>query len=235
MVKTPEQYFQEQDFHLPTPETGTSDVDFGQNIQGQGSNFTPAEQAFLQKYVGVEGAKSMGLDLSQVSEDLSSLVPDDAPLEDELKDLPSLQIIFFKVQGQTYTIPIEAVTEAIRYEPVVRLPRTPDFIAGVVNLRGRITPLIILEKLICQKSNSRFTKNSFIIVCQRKGMQFGMIVDHIDDMFFVDQKNISWNVESEIGASVECICGIIDHEQKVFGIVSVDKIINHVLESEGTI
>ncbi len=230
MVKTPEQYFQEQDFQLPTQSNGANDVDLGQNSGGQNSSFTAAEQAFLQKYVGVEGAKSMGLDLGTVSEDIYAQIPDLPPLEEELKGLPNLQIIFFKVQNQTYTLPIEAVTEAIRYEPVVRLPMTPDFVAGVINLRGRITPLLILEKIICTHARTHFTKDSFIIICQRKGIQFGMIVDRIEDMFFVDQKHISWNVEAEIGGSVECISGIIEHEQKVFGIVSIDKIIDHVLQ-----
>ncbi len=221
MVKTPEQYFEEQDFNLPSQGEADGIV--------QGSNFTAAEQAFLQKYVGVEGAKSMGLDLSGVEHDLSAHIPTIPPLEEELKHLPSLQIIFFKVQNNTFTIPIEAVTEAIRYTPIIRLPMTPDYIAGIINLRGRVTPVLILEKIICSKANTTFTDGNLIIICQRKGIQFGMIVDRIDDMFFVDQKHISWNVESEIGAHIECICGIIEHEQKIFGIVSIDKIINHVL------
>ncbi len=230
MVKTPEQYFEEQDFNLPSQsEAGNQDA------QGVASdhNFTPAEQAFLQKYVGVEGAKSMGLDLTDVDYDLSQSIPKIPPIEDELRHLPSLQMIFFQVRGGTFTIPIEAVTEAIRYIPIVRLPKTPEFIAGVINLRGRVTPVLILEKLICSTANTTFNRGNFIIICQRKGIQFGMIVDRIDDMFFVEQKRISWNVESEIGAQIECICGILEHEQKIFGIVSVDKIINHVLEVRG--
>ncbi len=230
MVKTPEQYFEEQDFNLPSQ--NETDDQKTQGLAGE-SNFTPAEQAFLQKYVGIEGAKSMGLDLSDVDYDLSQNIPQIPPIEEELKHLPSLQLIFFQVQGKTFTIPIEAVTEAIRYIPIVRLPKTPGFIAGVINLRGRVTPVLILEKLICSSANTAFNHGNFIIVCQRKGIQFGMIVDRIDDMFFVEQKRISWNVESEIGAQIECICGIIEHEKKIFGIVSIDKIINHVLEVRG--
>ncbi len=230
MVRTPEQYFQDQDFHLPGTEK-----DNGQQPQTQeGVSLTAAEQAFLYKYVGLEGAQSMGLDLQLSQQDVLALIPKTPPLEEELKHLPQLQIIFFQLQDQTFTIPIEAVQEVIRYKYPMRLPLSPGFLAGIINLRGRITPLVFMDKLLCGTDATRkISEENFIIVCQRRGIQFGMIIDRVQNMYIIPQKSISWNVEAEIGTSIESICGVLEHDTKMFGIVSVDKIVSHVLQTRG--
>ncbi len=220
MVRTPEQYFEDQDFAAPEP------VKEG--------NITGAEHAFLQKYVGVENAEALGISFNELEAATALQLSYQIPMEEELKTFEHLQMIFFEVCGQVYTIPIEAVQEVIRFTPPMQLPLTPDFMAGVVNLRGRVTPLLHLDQLLgyCGGNTTKL-QDKFIIVCQRKGMQFGMIIDKVRNMFIVKQKEISWNVEFEIGANVQCICGILDHDKKIFGIISTDKIVNHVLQSRG--
>ncbi len=230
MVKTPEQYFQDHDFHLP----GTENLREQSPCSEDCVTLTAAEQAFLFKYVGMESAQSMGLDLQLSQQEMLALIPITPPLEEELKQYQQLQIIFFQLQDQTFTIPVEAVQEVIRYQSPMRLPMSPHFLAGIINLRGRVTPLVFMDKLLFGASNSAHACNEkFIIVCQRRGIQFGMIIDRIENMYIIAQKNISWNVEAEIGASIESICGILEHETKIFGIVSVDKIVNQVLQTRG--
>ncbi len=222
MVRTPEQYFQDQDFALP------------ESIAG--SDLTSAEQAFLFKYVGTEGAKALGFTLDDAyMEEFDKALSSGPTFADELSHLPQLRIIFFQVLGQTYTLPVEAVKEIIKYSQPMQLPLTPHYVAGVINLRGRVTPLIHLQNLLSDQKAGSNNAHKFIIVSQRKGIQFGMIVDKVDNMFVIDQKDISWNIESELGSSVECICGIIEHHKKIFGIISTDKIVNHVLQSRGTL
>ncbi len=221
MVRTPEQYFEDQDFEAPelSPNNG----------------LTSAEHAFLQKYVGVENAEALGISMEELQAAAALQESYQIPLEDELRKMQRLQMIFFEVCGHVYTIPIEAVQEVIRYTTPMHLPMTPSFIAGVINLRGRITPLLHLEKLMGLSNKEKFIKiqDKFIIVCQRKGMQFGVIIDNVNNMTVVKQEEISWNVEFELGTSVECICGILDYEKKIYGILSVDKIVNYVLQSRG--
>ncbi len=211
MVRTPEQYFQEQDFGLPNA--------------GNSSDLTAAEQSFLQKYVGANGASELGITYTE-SGDI--VIPDIPPLEEELKERQTLQMIFFYVQEQLYTIPIEAVQEVIKYVPAIRLPLSPEYMAGVINLRGRVTPLIQLEQLLCL-SYGQVENDTFIIICQRKGMQLGIIVDKIRTMHTVSAADVSWNVEAQIGANAEYLCGILDYNDKIFGVISIDKIIDHIL------
>ncbi len=210
MVKTPEQYFQDQDFGLPNA--------------GQNNDLTAAEHSFLQKYVGVEGANELGIVLGEGGVE----VPNVPPLEDELRDKDHLQMIFFFVQEQLYTIPIEAVQEVIKFMQPMRLPLTPDYMAGIINLRGRVTPLLHLEQMLCV-NHGEVNKESFIVVCQRKGIQLGVIVDKIHTMNTVSKNDISWNVEAQIGSNAEYLCGILDYNDKIYGIVSIDKIVDFIL------
>ncbi len=229
MVKTPEQYFQDQDFALPAGGVEgvlQSEAAINPSIEDK-SSLTPAEQAFLHKYVDAGAAHALGLDIGDETsqEEFFAAMRDIPPLEDKLKLLKTLQMIFFHVQGQLYAVPIEAVQEVVKYMQPMQLPLVPNHIAGVINLRGRVTPLLHLERILCVTCKD-FTSESFIIVSQRKGLQIGIIVDKIQTMKTIMQEQISWNVETQIGAQVDCVSGIIDYNDKIFGIISVDKIVD---------
>ncbi len=225
MVRTPEQYFQDQNFDAPELAINTQ--------------LTSAEQAFLQKYVGIDDAKALGIDFDEALEIPHSSPIPDISLEEELKLQKQLQLIFFHITEHDYTIPIEAVREVIKFTQPMHLPLTPDFIAGVINLRGRVTPLVYMDKLLecsmARKAENSSLHDKFIIICQAKGMQFGLIIDKVQTMCIIKQQDISWNVETQLGASVACICGIVEHGNKIFGIISIDKIVNLVLQSRGTL
>lgn len=217
MVKTPEEYFSGQNFTLAAAPAV--------------SGMTAAEQAFLQKYVGLDNAVAIGIDTATVA-DAPPMPPMPAvppqPLHETLKVASSIQMIFFHLGEQIYTIPMAAVQEVIRAVPPVRLPLAPPHVAGMMNLRGRVTPLLYLEQML---GAGEPQKGGFIIVCTRQGLQVGLIVQKIHNMFTIEQKQIIWNVESQIGTHAEFLCGIIDFEEKVYGIVSIDAIVDHVIKS----
>ncbi len=219
MVKTPEEYFQAQAFDPPTG--------------GKGENLTPAEQAFVSKYMGMEGAKAVGIEIpastdAAVAETV--LNAPKIPLHEELKSEAVIQMVSFYLDSQVYTLPIAAVQEVIRYMPPTSLPLAPDYVAGVINLRGRVTPLLYLDQLITNTKRAH-GEERFIIVCTRHGLQVGLIIDKVHTMYMVEQKQIIWNVESQIGANAEYLCGIVDINDRIFGIVSIDMIVDQVLQS----
>ena len=215
MVRTPEEYFQEQSFEVPEARKGDS--------------LTAAEQAFLHKYVDAEGARSLGVEDAMGGPARPAVVLG-PPLYEALKEAETLQMIFFHVQGQVFTIPIDAVQEVIRYVTPTALPLAPRYVAGVMNLRGRVTPLLHVEQMI-SSTFSGSPSNGFIIICNRHGLQLGLIVERIHNMYTVRQDQIMWNVESQIGANAEFLCGILDYNDKIYGIVSIDMIVEQVIQS----
>jgi purine-binding chemotaxis protein CheW len=221
MNKSPEEYFKEQNFHAD---------------QTERAGFTPAEQAFMDKYVGVDGRSVItGLGLEEktrhpdAAADLHPEMDAEDFLDTMLRSSHELLLVGFFIGGQEFTIPTVAVQEVIRHEPASRLPSAPEFVAGVINLRGRVTPLIHLRDVL-EVSSPRMGEDKFIIVCRRKGIQIGMIIERVHTMYRVRQEDIDWSVEAHIGANVDFISGLLKVREQLVGIVSVDRVITSIIK-----
>jgi len=222
----PEEYLQAQSFASPA--------------SGPATELSNAEQAFINKYVGTDAVRA----LEQERQDPARVLPlpahmpvaangaEEAPctpsLSECLKQAQTIQMVAFYLDAQVYLIPTMAVSEVLRYVPPVLLPMAPDYVAGVINLRGKVTPLLYLENLLTTPRKER-DENRFIIICSYKGLQVGLIFDKVHTMYTFSQDQIMWDVESRIGASAEYICGLVDVNQSILGVVSVDMIIDKVL------
>lgn len=153
----------------------------------------------------------------------------EAYLEETLKLEPEIQMVGFFIGGQEFTIPTAAVQEVIRYMPVAKLPAAPSFVAGVINLRGRVTPLVELRDILEVRSPRR-EENRFIIICRRQGLQVGMLIEKVHTMYRVPQADIEWGIEAHLGVNADCVAGLFKQNEQLVSIVSVDRVIAGVLK-----
>ncbi|MDR2161389.1 MAG: chemotaxis protein CheW [Desulfovibrio sp.] len=219
MSKSPEEYFAEQNF----------------STQTGGGSFSSAERAFLDKYLGVgedEFLHKLGIDGSPVRDaapDLHEEMAGEEPLDKMLRNAPELQMVGFFLGRQEFTIPTVAVQEVIRAMPVSKLPAAPPMVAGVVNLRGKVTPLVHLRELL-EVDSQRLGEDRFIIVCRRQGLQLGMIIERVHTMYRVQQSDIDWGIEAHLGINVDFVAGLLKLRDQLVGIVSVDRIIASIIK-----
>lgn len=215
MVKTPEEYFSALDL---SPASAAP------------AALTDAERAFVEKYVGLEALDR-----------LPAVTPHDAPqaprkpapaqtLRERLQGEARVQMVSFFVQEQLFLLPVAGIQEVLRHIELVKVPLAPSFVAGVINLRGRVTPLILLAGLLTLKSGE-YTERSSIIVCGTEMLQLGLIVDKVHTMHMVEQEKILWNVESKLGESADFLCGVVDLDDHVCGIVAPELITQRLLAS----
>lgn len=105
-----------------------------------------------------------------------------------VKALPesgATQILTFFSAGERYGIPIERVREIIEYGEPTRVPLMPDFILGVINLRGAVVPVIDLSARFGLKRSVIGKKSCIIIVEVHSGEQtltVGVLVDMVCDV-----------------------------------------------------
>ncbi len=99
------------------------------------------------------------------------------------------QLVVFQLSNETYGIEISAVHEIIRMQSITKVPRTPSFVEGVINLRGRIVPVIDLHKRF-ELPLEEETPHSRIIVVEVKGVTVGMIVDSVSEVLRIPQNKI---------------------------------------------
>lgn len=152
-------------------------------------------------------------------------------LLDQLRNESELQMVSFFLGKQEFTVPISAVQEVIRYLAPTKLPVAPPFVTGVVNLRGIVTPIIQLRELLgIAGLEEQEQSDKFIVVCKRHGLQFGLVIDTVHTMYRVPQESIDWAVESHLGVAVQYIFGLMKSDDMLIGIISVDNIVEAILE-----
>ena len=94
----------------------------------------------------------------------------------------------FTLANETYGVDISTVNEIIRMQEITEVPRTPDFVEGVINLRGRIVPVIDLRKRF-NLETSEETQSSRIIVVELNDITVGMIVDSVSEVLRLPKEN----------------------------------------------
>ena len=94
------------------------------------------------------------------------------------------ELITFEVEGQLFGIDIMSIREIRAWTPVTRLPGVPHFVAGVVNLRGTVLPVVDLAARLGWKPTEPTPRHA-IIVIQLDGQARGLIVDAVSDIVTV--------------------------------------------------
>ncbi len=99
------------------------------------------------------------------------------------------QMVMFRLADQNYGVGIDSVYEVIRMEKVTRVPETPDFVEGVINLRGQSIPVVDLARRL-GFAKSVETASSRIIVMDVGSTTAGFIVDEVLEVIHVAGEEI---------------------------------------------
>jgi purine-binding chemotaxis protein CheW len=105
--------------------------------------------------------------------------------EDTLND----RFITFLIDKQMYGIEIRYVTEIIGIQQFTEMPDSPDYIKGIINLRGKIIPVMDMA-LRFSKEPKEYDDRTCIIVADISGMSVGLIVDSVSEVVAIEQENI---------------------------------------------
>ena len=100
-----------------------------------------------------------------------------------------MQLVVFDLDNEEYGVEIGQVREIIKMEEISKIPRAPDYIEGVINLRGQVTTVISLRKKfgLEQKEVDQYTR---IIVAEIDGLTLGITVDAVNEVLKLPTKNI---------------------------------------------
>jgi purine-binding chemotaxis protein CheW len=132
------------------------------------------------------------------------------------------QLVIFDLSGQKYAIPVLKTQEIIKMVDVTPIPRSADFIEGVINLRGRIVPIINLHKRLNLK-RSENTRDTRIIVVEHNETSVGMIVDRVQEVGRYSPDEIE-RPES-IMQENEYISGVVKREDALWLLLQLDRVL----------
>ncbi|OOM74129.1 chemotaxis protein CheW [Clostridium puniceum] len=106
--------------------------------------------------------------------------------EDTQKD----KYLIFSIGKQSYGIDIKYVIEIIGIEPITKVPELPNYVKGVINLRGKIIPVMDI-RLKFKKEAKEYDDKTCIIVVEISNISIGLIIDRVLDVVNIEEKNIS--------------------------------------------
>lgn len=99
------------------------------------------------------------------------------------------ELITFEVSGQIFALDIMAIREIRAWSPVTPMPRVPHYVAGVVNLRGTVLPVVDLAARLGWPATEATPRHA-IIVCHMNGQAQGLIVDSVSDIVTFDSESL---------------------------------------------
>ena len=138
------------------------------------------------------------------------------------------QFLTFELAGEEYGINITRVQEIKGWLPVTRIPNTPDYVSGVLNLRGNIVPIIDMR---CRFNLERveYSPTTVIIVLSvedaHRSRHIGIIVDAVSDVLNVNNEDIKDPPEFGEDINVEFISGLTASNDKMVMILEIDKML----------
>jgi purine-binding chemotaxis protein CheW len=108
-----------------------------------------------------------------------------APEEDTQKD----KFLTFTIGRETYGIDILFVTEIIGMQPITVLPELPDYMKGLINLRGRIIPVMDVRLRFKQAARD-YNERTCIIIVNSGVINLGLIVDAVAEVITIPEQNV---------------------------------------------
>jgi purine-binding chemotaxis protein CheW len=118
-----------------------------------------------------------------------------------------LHVIGFSVGRETFGVPIALVREIVRVPQITAVPNVPDYIVGVINLRGRIVPVIDLRKRLGEKEVG-LSKKSRILVVELADRLVGMIVNSASEVLKIPPSEIEAPPAVAAGGQPNYVTGV---------------------------
>lgn len=105
--------------------------------------------------------------------------------EDTLKG----RFLTFAIGKESYGIEIRYVTEIIGIQPITEVPEMPDYVKGIINLRGKIIPVMDV-RLRFKKSFNEYNDRTCVIVIDIQNISIGLIVDSVSEVISIPETEI---------------------------------------------
>jgi purine-binding chemotaxis protein CheW len=134
----------------------------------------------------------------------------------------------FVLDKESYGLEILKVREIIGMMAITPVPRTPEFVKGVINLRGRIIPVVDLRAKFSLESAESTFQTCIIVVDvkrERETVQMGVTVDEVSDVVDIEPGQVDTTPDFGEGVNTDFILGLGKINSKVVILLDVDKVL----------
>ena len=143
---------------------------------------------------------------------------DDAAQHDEL-----IQLVSFMLADEEYGVEVLKVREIIRMPAITKMPNVPQHVEGIINLRGKVIPIISMRKRFGLMENDS-DSHTRIIIMDVAGSMTGFIVDAVSEVIRIHSSEIQPPPPIVISGGIdqEFITGVFNHAERLLIIMNID-------------
>jgi purine-binding chemotaxis protein CheW len=134
------------------------------------------------------------------------------------------EFLTFTLGAEEYAIDILKVQEIRCWEGVTSIANTPEFIKGVINLRGNIVPIVDLRLKFALASEPVYTETTIVIILLIAGRMVGAVVDTVSDVISLTEKEIKAAPSFNSTIDTDFIFGLGTQDHRMLVLVDIEKL-----------
>lgn len=137
--------------------------------------------------------------------------------------MPSMKVVVFRCGQEEYAVPVEKVVSIEKFEKVNRIPHMPDYVLGLVKVRGELLPILDFEQILY--SHKASSSDAKIIILQTEDFVFGLLVLEAKEILDIEEEKLK-----QLGlvnyAKTQYFSAVANLEKRIVTIVSPDVLVN---------
>ncbi len=137
----------------------------------------------------------------------------------------NIQIVVFGIGKESYGVPIDAVQEIVRVPDVTTVPDAPSFFEGVINLRGRIVPIVDLRVRLRLPRAER-TRSTRILITENEGRVIGLLVDVVSEVRKLPTEAVEAPPEMISAVGIEYITSVAKAGERLIIFLDLKKVLS---------
>lgn len=135
-----------------------------------------------------------------------------------------LHIVGFRVGRETYGVPITALHEIVRVPEITAVPDAPEYMEGVINLRGKIVSILDLRKRLGQPEITPSKRNR-ILVLEHNGRLSGLIVDSASEVLKIPESDVDPPPTEFLEGGLNCVTGLGKYKGRLIVLLDMAKLL----------
>ncbi len=136
-----------------------------------------------------------------------------------------IQMVVFSIGRELYGVGIDAVHEIVKVPDITEVPDAPAFLEGVINLRGKIIPVVDLRKRMKLESRER-TKSSRVLITENESRLVGLLVDAVSEVIKIQPESVEAPPEMISSIGVQYITGVAKLEERLIILLNLKKVLS---------
>ncbi len=135
------------------------------------------------------------------------------------------QLAVFSVGSEEYAVDIMQIMEIIRPQKVTKIPNAPAIVEGVINLRGRVVPVLDLRKRFGVDTGKADPKKARVVILKLSGRVIGAVVDEVTEVIYMKSGQIESTPEAVKGIDTEYLKGVGKHGDRLIVVLDIDRLL----------